>query len=258
MLYHFSKILQELVYPFNVALILLVAGQWWLWRGRVRRGAVAAALATVILAISGLPSVSESLLAGLESVYPARPINEYPDGDAIVVLGGTTPPTRSPRFEPEELGGSRLLQAARLYQAGKARRIIVTGGLGYPNGRGAERTEADDMAEILTTIGVPPDDILRESESRNTFENAVHCARRFIPHGVRKILLVTAASHMPRAAALFERQGFEVIAIPTGFRVVEPTWSFRRLLPTPGNVVVTTAAIKERVGYAAYRILGQL
>ena len=41
-------------------------------------------------------------------------------------------------------------------------------------------------------------------------------AALLLPRGARRILLVADAQGMRRAAALFERQGFEVLAAPAG------------------------------------------
>jgi uncharacterized SAM-binding protein YcdF (DUF218 family) len=37
-------------------------------------------------------------------------------------------------------------------------------------------------------------------------------------HGLRRILLVTSAWHLPRAVASFQAQGLDVLPAPTGFR----------------------------------------
>jgi uncharacterized SAM-binding protein YcdF (DUF218 family) len=56
-----------------------------------------------------------------------------------------------------------------------------------------------------------------ESASRDTRENAVNSARILRDAGVRKVLLVSHAIHLPRAQAEFEAAGMEVIPAPTAF-----------------------------------------
>lgn len=258
MLYYTSKVLQEFLYPFNIALLLLTASQWWYWRGKLRRAAIGSGSATTLLIVAGLPFVGDWSIAALESATTSRPVEDYPEAGAIVVLGGTTPATRPPRLEPEEVGGSRLLQAARLYRAGKAPRIVVSGGVGYETTDGQLRTEADDMRDILSAMQVPVSDILCEAASRTTYENAVLTAPLLSRLQARSILLVTSATHMRRAEALFRAQGFEVTAVPTGFHASPGNRGLRCLLPTPGDLVRTSLAIKELCGFAAYRLLGQL
>jgi uncharacterized SAM-binding protein YcdF (DUF218 family) len=57
-----------------------------------------------------------------------------------------------------------------------------------------------------------------ESESRNTYENAVLSKRVVAPQSGERWLLVTSAAHMPRAVGVFRAIGWRVIAYPVDFR----------------------------------------
>ena len=138
----------------------------------------------------------------------------------IVVLGGGTLSAQYPRQTVEvDQAGDRLIYAAQLYHQGKAEHLLLSGGRIDWISSGAP--PAEDMAALLEMLGVPPQALWLESESRNTYENARN-ARLFLePLGIRRILLVTSASHMPRSVALFEKQGFEVIPAPADFSVTQ-------------------------------------
>lgn len=118
------------------------------------------------------------------------------------------------------------------------------------------------MATILETLGVPAGAIVLESRSRNTRENAVATRELLAPRGVRRILLVTSALHMPRAVALFERQGFDVIAAPADFWYVPAgsdgeapsAWGWiLDVLPDAEGLAHSTEALREYLALAYYR-----
>ena len=72
--------------------------------------------------------------------------------------------------------------------------------------------EANTMAELLALLGVPADALILETRSRNTYENAVEVKQELAALGAERVGLVTSAMHMPRSVALFEKQGFTVLA----------------------------------------------
>jgi uncharacterized SAM-binding protein YcdF (DUF218 family) len=84
-------------------------------------------------------------------------------------------------------------------------RLILSGG---PPG------QAEAMRSVAMALGVRQAEIVLESNSRNTEEEG-----RFIAPTVGKapFLLVTSASHMPRAMALLRKQGMNPIAAPTDY-----------------------------------------
>ena len=112
--------------------------------------------------------------------------------------------------------GDRVMQAALLWRAGKAQTIIVTGG-NLPWAR-SSTTDAGFAAELLQAYGVPPDSIIVESNSRNTHENAINTAAIWRERHFRSGLLVTSATHMPRALASFRKAGLDVAPWPADFR----------------------------------------
>ena len=61
------------------------------------------------------------------------------------------------------------------------------------------------MAALLTELGVHPARLLLEEQSRNTAGNAEFSLALAKPKPGERWLLVTSASHMPRAMAAFAR-----------------------------------------------------
>lgn len=253
-----SKLLPLFVYPLGLACILLllallVRRQGW------RRACAICALA--LLWLGGNRWVATGLARSLEWRYLSP--ETLPQAEVIVLLGGGTLPAEYPRQRVEISGaGDRVLYAAHLYKQGVAANILLTGGkLDWST---SSSTPAEDMAELLVSLGVPREALWLESESRNTYENALFSARLLEERGIQRILLVTSAMHMPRSVILFESQGLEVVPAPTDFTVTQSGWERLRdgglqgfllgLLPSAENLSLTTQVFKEYLGILVYTI----
>jgi uncharacterized SAM-binding protein YcdF (DUF218 family) len=95
----------------------------------------------------------------------------------------------------------------------------------------------------------------REGESINTIENARYSARILAGAGIRKVILVTDAWHMPRSVARFRAAGLEVVPAPTGF-VSRPGLSAVDFLPSAAYLSVSSRAFREWIGILASRARG--
>lgn len=213
---------------------------------RCRRWALVLGILSVAwLWVWSLPVASYALRDYLESQNPPVAMAALPKAEAIVVLGGGVWPLRfDQRYPNLSPAADREWQGARLYQAGKAPLVVLSGG---HDARFSAGSSAAAMRQFITALGVPESAILLEPNSRNTTQNARFTAEVLADQGVRRILLVTSALHMPRAASLFEAQGFEVIPAATDYEVRrEPQW----FLWTPNTDALdgSRRAIKEIVG----------
>lgn len=259
-----SKFLPLLVYPLGLAFILqllsLVLQKNKRWHNKI------VVLALVTLWLSSNPWVAFSLVRSLEWQY--IPPQEIPGAEVIVVLGGGTDPADYPRQMVEiNGGGDRVLYAAKLYKNGKAPNILLSGGnitwLGSQTS-----TPAQEMAELLEMMEVPENVIWLQSNSQNTYEDALYSSEFLQKKGINRILLVTSATHMPRSVALFEHHGFNVIPAPTDFKVTQAGWQsltegdvpsqILKLIPNVGYLSMVTAALKEYFGMAVYKLRGWL
>ena len=144
----------------------------------------------------------------------------------------------------------RLLQGLRLYRAGKAPLLVCTGGA-----RGGT-PEAQGMGRLLQEWGVPSGAILLEEHSLNTRENAVFTYSALKARGIGRILLVTSALHMPRAAAVFRKAGFEVNPAAADFRTGWGEASLWDWLPKARNLERSDRALREWIGLLVYRLRG--
>jgi uncharacterized SAM-binding protein YcdF (DUF218 family) len=183
-----------------------------------------------------------------------------------VVLGGATKSAFFPRPTVDlNEAGDRVIYAAQLYLQKKAPVIVLSGG--RIDWRGSGSSESGDMAKVLSSIGIPAEALVQEPESLNTYQNAVNVKKVLESRGIRRVLLVTSAMHMPRSLLIFKRQGIDAIPAPTDFLVSEgelqelsssPKSAILNLLPSVDNLEMLTAAIKEYVGIIAYGLRGWL
>lgn len=253
-----SKLLPAFIYPLGATLSLVAAGVLLSMLCHPRLARLCFGAAMTIAWVCSMPLVANWAVASLERQYPARSMAETPEADVAIVLGGVLGQPQPPRTGLDLTDASdRVLHAARLYRAGKARRILVSAG-NIP-WASAVKPEADLIKELLIEWGVAAEAIELGTASRNTYENAREIERMWKARGFKSALLVTSAMHMPRAMATFRRAGVSVIASTTDVRVtdsdgVDPlAW-----LPNAGSLAMTTSAVKEWIGYLAYKARGYL
>ena len=209
------------------------------------------AVALAWLWLWATPVASHALRGVLEAPYPPMVLAKLPDlpkAQAIVVLGGGIRPAEQPGQAPNlNAAADRVWHAARLYHAGHAPLVLASGGSDPTT---SASTEAEAMRQLLLALGVPDAALRLEDRSRNTRQNAQFTAQLLQPsqpQGMRRIWLVTSALHMPRAVALFEAQGFEVLPAPTDHEARQ-RFSAVDWLPDTDALDGSARAMKEWVG----------
>jgi uncharacterized SAM-binding protein YcdF (DUF218 family) len=184
--------------------------------------------------------------------------NRPEDVDAIVLLGAYVNDVDTVRPAPEldGVGALRTIHAADVYRQGKPCLLIVTGGKPDPENEGA--TPADAMAELLRKLGISEKDLVVETTSRNTYENAVESSKILRERGIKRVVLVTDARHMVRGAACFRKQGFDVV--PSGCNYRATTWrtSLSVFLPDGSGLIALQDVTHEWAGLVWYRLLGRI
>ncbi len=259
-----SKVLPPLVYPVGLIGLLILAAMIFRKRTRLLLGLLIAAF--VILVIGGNHFVAISLARSLEVRIKAP--DPIPNAPVIVVLGGGTEAIASPRRMVEVNGaGDRVLYAAELYREGLAPAILVSGG-NIPWLSQRPTSPAEEMAALLEFIGVPTAEIWQQTKSQNTYEDALYSAQLLKEKGITRVILVTSATHMPRAYALFVAQGLEVIPAPTDYLVPDYAWNnlgkedfagiILDLIPSSSSLSMITNCLKEYIGMLVYSLQGWL
>ncbi len=250
MLFVVSKVLQIVFDPGNLFLILLAVGVWRLVTSRRRKGAALLALVLVAGAVVAVVPVADVPLAVLEHRFPV--LQALPDRvDGIILLGGAVDPERTAEYGQVALNQSaaRVTETLRLARLYPAARIVLSGGIG---GLLHEPiTEAAATERLLTELGIESKRLVIENRSRTTHENAVFSMRLVEPKPGEVWILVTSASHMPRAVGCFRKVGWPVVPDPVDFEATtRPHISFEQ-----GLGGLSTAA-HEWLGLVAYYMAG--
>lgn len=132
--------------------------------------------------------------------------DETRPADVAVVLGAAAW-DRKPSPVLEE----RLNHALLLYQSGKVRKLIFTGGFG----EGAVMAESEVARDYAIAHGIPKKDILIETVSSSTRGNLVEAARLMRGKALTSCLLVSDPLHQRRAVRMFRDLGVPCFSSPT-------------------------------------------
>ena len=240
----------------------------WLW------------MTPIMTWVVGVPLEREFLVDGKVPL-----VESFPEADAIVLLGGSMGiETNLSSYAEMWSGADRVWQAARLYKAGKAQKVIATG-----NGA------VDTTLPLLLDFGVAKADV-SFMDAVNTEEEARSISKMLgrsggveelgveelgveelgveefgesdssthpINHSSTarpKVLLVTSAWHMKRARMMFEKYApdIEVVCAPADFEntiMAEKTPLFKMLLPDPNVFMLNSLAFHEWVGIVGYGVM---
>lgn len=173
----------------------------------------------------------------------------------IVVLGGglveDSLAEKTGKTEIGEVTLARLYGAYVIYQEIQCP-IWVSGG-SVP-GYSGDVPSAEIMEEVLIKIGVPPDDIFQENESRTTFENAILTIENIKQQGYQEVILVTSALHMRRSVQSFENNEVTIIPAPVNYLFENTQPGLLNIFPNRFSWDYNLRAFHEWIGLLYYKI----
>ena len=256
--YFISKLFWLLAAPANLfCLLLLVAAFASFGRSEKQRcfgRKLTFTLALLVFVIAVFP-VHEWLLAPLENRF--KPIMPHHVDGIILLAGGENPTLTRARNQPA-LGNSsrRYLTFASLALSFPQAQLVFTGGNPHLSNQSGIKT-GTVAREILQSLRIPLDHAVFEENSRNTFENALHSAALVHPKPEQNWLLVTAATHMPRAMAVFRKAGWNVFPAPTDY-LGDGSFSFKLSFNLYDHLTAINFALREYFGLFHYWLTGKI
>src|SRR3989344_8627683 len=164
-------------------------------------------------------------------------LEKIPEVDAIIVLGSGLKSLPNEKDKLNLHGKMRTIAAYELYRLGKAKQIIVTGGV--PIGKGYDRSMADAEEEyLIKNLDVKPEDVIKETEepSESTIENFENIIDILKSKEIKTAIVVSNGYHIPRAEALFKKisarhnLNIEIMGIPAEEILLERSSHYKKLV----------------------------
>lgn len=250
MFFILSKLMAYLLSPLFWVVVLVLTSLLW---AKKRRIMVCVSLGLLLLL--GNPYLFRVVIRAWEP--PLLPIPSIADTNkVVVVLGGYCSYHEVSGRTRFHQSGDRLMQSLLVVKKNNLRRILLSGGTA--NLVNKERGESAVVKEYLEEAGISHAELLIDSVSRNTHENAVQAALIMDSLKLKKeIVLVTSSWHLYRARKCFEKQGFDVICIGCDSMAgVEKPGLNEYFLPSAGTLSAWEMLIREWIGVAMYQAKG--
>ena len=187
--------------------------------------------------------------------YKAKSIDKLKTYDYGILLGGMSKYDSNLNLLSFGNNVDRLMQTIKLYKIKKIKKIFISGGSGSLINQ--QFKEAYYLREYLIVAGIPEEDILYETKSRNTHENAVYTVANLKEIKGENCLLITSAVHMKRAIACFKEMGINPDYYVTDRYSTPRKFIFDYLfIPNAETFAVWDVLFHEYIGYFVYYIVG--
>ena len=260
----FRSVCQFLITPAGIVSLCFVLSLFLIALGR-RIGKYLLVLGIIAFFAFSSSPLSTALLARLERRYP--PLldpKEIGKVDTIVVL--TTVAWKDTAIPVTSQVGEgtvcRLLEAIRLFHLIPGAKVVISGGALDSERRNTPVSQI--VGDLANTMGIPREKIILETNSTNTYENGVEVKKIL---GQKPFLLVTSASHLPRAVSVFKKLGSSPIPAPADFRALrlgsqvsvskgDMLKEVISTLPSSTHLAHSERALHEYVGFMWYWVRG--
>jgi uncharacterized SAM-binding protein YcdF (DUF218 family) len=242
---YLHKILPIFVLPIMLFIIVILIGL-------IKNKKKPIYIAVGILYIISTPIFSNNFFKLVEGNEYRKPISTIDSADAIVILSGMLGINEVGDSTYVEWGDpDRFFGGVALFKAGKAQKLIFTGGK-MPWNK-AKKTEGEVLKDYAISNGIPSEKIFVTKDVENTEEEAV-AVKEFIGTN-KQIILVTSAYHMYRAKRLFEKQEIEVIPYKVDNKVSRNNEIvIMDFLPDAESLKLTETGFKEIIGRIFYLV----
>lgn len=217
---------------------------------RGRGGWLFYGLAFMLFVASACGPLPAWLLMHLQAPYATRPTVTWASRNAIVILGvGTSRVAGTGQVVPTVFAGGRLAEGYTLYrtckQSGNDCKLIVTGGDPFRNGM----AEAAAYGDVLLGMGVDRNDLMLETRSMNTWQNAQFVQPMLKTYAPQNVVLISSAVHLSRVQKYFEHFGIRATPVRADYMDARLTW-----FPNGWNVALTEFALHEYLGVLTYHM----
>lgn len=244
-----KKLVAVLATPLSISLILGGIGLFLLMIKRSRTAACFWAFSLFMTWASSFQPISNKAIGLVEQQVNAFNSESMETDRAIVhVLGGGHSESERYPLGAQLFSSSlaRLVEGIRVYRMYPEATLVLSGFEGWKTRNTIANAEVSKRLAIA--LGIPEDKIVTFPKARDTRMEAelIKSYLEAPPHkGAFDLVLVSSASHLPRALTLFEEQGLTPIPAPSYFLSADQS---ERLYPTHSALHQTERAIYEGLG----------
>lgn len=252
MLFTLKKAIGGLLLPLPFLLLVIGLAIVLLWFTRWQKtGKILLTASWLTLLLLSLQPVADGLLRPIENHYPT-----WQPGKTrvawVVVLGGgyTWNPQWAPSSNLVNNSLARVTEGVRLWRENPGSTMIFTGAAAQTN----PVSTAEAGARVAVSLGVPRGSIITLDSPRDTGQEAAAVAKTI---GKAPFLLVTSASHLPRAIIFFHHAGLNPIPAPANQLAIDsPLNPWERALPSPLWLTHSDRVVYETLGRIWQRVNG--
>ncbi|MDC1318298.1 YdcF family protein [Candidatus Thioglobus sp.] len=252
----FSKIIWGMIRPDSVFISILIFSWLLIWKGYKTIGLSIFGTILILLFLLTFVPLGQLLLKPLEFKFPTNPT--LPQNiTGIIVLSGAEDTIKSKFWNQVEMGAAseRNIMFMKLAKEYPHLKKIFTGGSGSLLSQ--ELKQAEVAKKLFLSLGIDTKNIIFESDSRNTYENALFSKKLVKINKNENWLLITSAWHMPRSVGVFCSLGWPVLPFPVDHLTL-PNQISQLGANFSGNLSELVIGMKEWVGLTAYFATGKI
>ena len=233
-----KKFISFFLEPFGIVFTLFIVGLLFLYLKKESRAKLFLSSSFFFLFLFSYPPFSNFLVSNLESRYSKYEYKESVKYIHVLGNGHNTDKTQPISSQLSDGGTKRVLEGVIIHKNTPNSILIFTGYEGK-----TDTTNAEMNSRLAFALGVKIEDMMVNGKPTDTREEAEFCKTLV---GEEPFVLVTSATHMPRAMMLFESLGMHPLAAPTNFYKRDFRGYFR--VPNAYSFVNSSLALHEYVG----------
>ncbi len=239
MLFTLKKIVSLFLMPISIGLIGFFIGLFYLFNEKYKKAKLFLTLSFLWLVLIGYSPFSNFLIQPLEKQYKSYlDINKNIKYVLILGSGHVSNEQMPENSQLSKTALARLNEGIRIFKQLDDAKLILSG---YEVSD--EVPHASVLKSVAISLGVSEESILTQEKAKDTQEEALY-VKQIV--GDDKFILVTSASHMPRAIKIFKSESLKPIAAPTDFLSKEDGDYGR--VPSAKEILKTEKAMHEHIG----------
>ena len=233
-----KKFISFFLEPFGMVATLFVLGLYFLYMNRAKRAKQFLSASFLLLFLFSYPPFTNTLVENLENQYPKYDYKTEVEYVHVLGNGHNTDKSQPISSHLNDTQTKRVLEGIIIYKHTPNSKLIFTGYSGS-----TDISNAKMNAILSSALGVEDEAMIINGNPVDTREEAAF-TKTIV--GDSPFVLVTSATHMPRAMIIFRSFGMNPIAAPTNYYKEDFRGYFRK--PSARHFFISTVAVHEYLG----------